>query len=215
MAGTPFPGTNADILDEKGKPVKKGHTGYLVFRPPFPPGLLRGVWRNPKKYRDTYWSEYGPKVYYTSDGAKWVGKGLIRVTGRVDDVMKGAGHRLSSAEVEDSIICHPDVIVSAVVPKPDEIRGQVPVAFVVLSPGVKAGPEVEASIVKEVRTDIGPTAKPHQIYFVKALPKTRSGKIMRRFLKSMLVNEKLGDASTLQNPEIVGYLKKVVGYKRK
>ncbi len=215
VAGRPFPGTRAEILDEKGKPVKKGRTGYLVFKPPFPPGLLRGVWKNPKKYRDTYWREYGPKVYYTSDGAKWFDKHNIRVTGRVDDVMKVAGHRLSSAEIEDAITSHPEVIVSAVVPKPDEIRGQVPVAFVVLRPGVKPSPEVEASIVKQVRKEIGPTAKPHQVFFVKGLPKTRSGKIMRRFLKSMLVNEKLGDASTLQNPEIVGYLKKVVGYKRK
>jgi acetyl-CoA synthetase len=215
VAGRPFPGTNADILDDRGKKVKKGETGYLVFRPPFPPGLLRGVWKNPKKYKDTYWSEYGKKVYYTSDGAKWVSKGLIRVTGRVDDVMKVAGHRLSSAEVEDAITSHPDVIVSAVVPKPDEIRGQVPVAFIVLKPGVKPGPVVEASLVKQVRKEIGPTGKPHQIYFVKALPKTRSGKIMRRFLRSMLVNEKLGDASTLQNPDVVPYLKKLVGYKRK
>ncbi len=215
VAGRPFPGTVADILDDKGKPVKKGETGYLVFRPPFPPGLLRGVWKNPKKYRDTYWSEYGPKVYYTSDGAKWYDKHNIRVTGRVDDVMKVAGHRLSSAEVEDAITSHPEVIVSAVVPKPDEIRGQVPVAFIVLRPEVKPSPEVEASIVKQVKKEIGPTAKPHQIFFVKGLPKTRSGKIMRRFLRSILVNEKLGDASTLQNPEIVPYLKKLVGYRGK
>ena len=104
---------------------------------------------------------------------------------------------------------------TAVVPKPDEIRGQVPVAFIVLKPGVKASPKVQDSIVKQVRKQIGPTAKPHQIYFVKGLPKTRSGKIMRRFLRSMLVNEKLGDATTLQNPEIVPYLKKLVGYRKK
>jgi acetyl-CoA synthetase len=215
VAGRPFPGTRAEILDDQGKKVKKGETGYLVFKSPFPPGLLRGVWKNPKKYRDTYWGEYGIKTYYTSDGAKWYDKNNIRVTGRVDDVMKVAGHRLSSAEVEDAITSHPDVIESAVVPKPDEIRGQVPVAFVVLRPGEKAGPKIEAEIVNQVKKAIGPTAKPHQIYFVKGLPKTRSGKIMRRFLRSMLVNEKLGDASTLQNPAIVSYLKKVVGYRRK
>jgi len=215
VAGRPFPGTRAEILDDRGKKVKKGETGYLVFKSPFPPGLLRGVWRNPKKYRDTYWSEYGIKTYYTSDGAKWHDRYNIRVTGRVDDVMKVAGHRLSSAEVEDAITSHPEVIVSAVVPKPDEIRGQVPVAFVVLRPGVKPSPKTEAHLIKQVRSAIGPTAKPHQIYFVKGLPKTRSGKIMRRFLRSMLVNEKLGDATTLQNPGIVGYLKKVVGYRKK
>jgi len=213
VAGRPFPGTRAEILNRVGKPVKKGETGYLVFKPPFPPGLLRGVWKNPKKYRDTYWSEYGSKVYFTADGAKWHSKGVIRVTGRVDDVMKVAGHRLSSAEIEDALTSHPMVIESAVVPKPDEIRGQVPVAFIILRQGVKPSPKLEAELVKQVRKVIGPTATPHQVIFVKGLPKTRSGKIMRRFLRSMLVNEKLGDASTLQNPEIVDYLKKVVGYK--
>ncbi|MBN2067347.1 MAG: acetate--CoA ligase, partial [Candidatus Diapherotrites archaeon] len=215
VAGRPFPGTKAEILDDRGKRVKKGETGYLVFKSPFPPGLLRGVWRNPKKYKDTYWSEYGIKAYYTSDGARWFDRQNIRVTGRVDDVMKVAGHRLSSAEVEDALSSHPDVIVSAVVPKPDDVKGQVPIAFVCLKPGVKASGEEEALLVKQVRNVIGPTASPHKIYFVKDLPKTRSGKIMRRFLRSMLVNEKLGDATTLQNPEIVGYLKNVVGYKEK
>jgi acetyl-CoA synthetase len=215
VAGRPFPGTRAEILDDRGKKVKRHETGYLVFKSPFPPGLLRGVWKNPKKYRETYWSEYGPKTYYTSDGAKWYGKNLIRVTGRVDDVMKVAGHRLSSAEVEDALTSHPLVIESAVVPMPDEIRGQVPIAFVVLKQGQKPGPKVQDALVKQVRSSIGPTAKPQKIYFVKELPKTRSGKIMRRFLRSMLVNEKLGDATTLKNPEVVDYLKKVVGYRKK
>jgi len=213
VAGRPFPGATADILDDRGKPVNKGETGYLVFRPPFPPGLLRGVWKNPKKYRETYWTEYGIRTYFTSDGAKWFDKENIRVTGRVDDVMKVAGHRLSSAEVEDAITSHPNVIESAVVPKPDEIRGQVPVAFAVLRPNTKPTKQIEDDIIKQVIKVIGPTAKPHQIFFVKGLPKTRSGKIMRRFLRGMLVNEKLGDATTLQNPDIVGYLKKVVGYR--
>jgi len=198
-----------------GKPVGKDETGYLVFKPPFAPGLLRGLWNNEKKYIDTYWSEYGKETYFTSDGAKWHDKNNIRITGRVDDVMKVAGHRLSSAEVEDAITSHIDVVESAVVPKPDEIRGQVPVAFIVLKSGIEANDEMKKVLVGHVRKEIGPTAKPHQILFVKGLPKTRSGKIMRRFLRSMLVNEKLGDATTLQNPEIVDYLKEVVGYKEK
>jgi acetyl-CoA synthetase len=213
VAGRPFPGTRADILDEQGKRVKKGETGYLVFKSPFPPGLLRGVWNNPKKYKETYWSEYGNRIYFTADGAKWFDRHNIRVTGRVDDVMKVAGHRLSSAEVEDAITSHPMVIECAVVPKPDPIRGQVPVAFAVLKPGARASKGLEELIVKQVRRGIGPTAKPHRIFFVRGLPKTRSGKIMRRFLRAMLVNEKLGDATTLQNPQIVDYLKKVVGYR--
>ncbi len=215
VAGRVFPGGTAEILDDMGKPVKKGETGYLVFKPPFVPGLLRGLWNNEKKYIDTYWSEYDNETYFTADGAKWFDEKNIRVTGRVDDVMKVAGHRLSSAEIEDAITSHPNVIESAVVPMPDEIRGSVPVAFVVLKPGVKPSAEEEKSVVGIVRKEIGPTAKPHKIYFVKGLPKTRSGKIMRRFLRSMLVNEKLGDATTLQNPEIVDYLKEVVGYKKK
>jgi len=215
VAGRVFPGGTAEILDDMGKPVKKGETGYLVFKPPFVPGLLRGLWNNEKKYIDTYWNEYGNETYFTADGAKWYDKENIRITGRVDDVMKVAGHRLSSAEIEDSITSHHNVIESAVVPMPDEIRGSVPIAFVVLKPGVEPSVEEEKSVVAIVKKEIGPTAKPHKIYFVNGLPKTRSGKIMRRFLRSMLVNEKLGDATTLQNPEIVDYLKEVVGYRKK
>jgi len=215
VAGRVFPGSKAEILDDRGKPVGEGDSGFLVFKSPFPPGFLRGIWNNEEKYVETYWSEYGKETYFTSDGARWHDDKNIRVTGRVDDVMKVAGHRLSSAEVEDAITSHPDVVESAVVPKPDEIRGQVPVAFVVLEKNVKPSPEVEKSIIAAVVKAIGPTAKPHQFFFVDGLPKTRSGKIMRRFMRSMLINEKLGDATTLQNPEIVDHLKKVVGYKEK
>lgn len=215
VAGRIFPGTNADIFDDRGKPVGKGESGFLVLQSPFSPGLLRGIWKNEEKYVETYWSEYGNKNYFTSDGAKWFDKENIRVTGRVDDVMKVAGHRLSSAEVEDAITSHGAVVESAVVPMPDEIKGQVPVVFAILKPSAKAGPETEQSIVQHIAKQIGPTAKPAKIFFVDALPKTRSGKIMRRFLRGMLAGEKLGDATTLQNPEAIDYLKKVVGYKEK
>jgi len=213
VAGRPFPGTNVAILDDKGKPVRKGETGQLVLLSPFPPGLLRDVWKNPAKYKDTYWTEYGIKTYVSSDGAKWLDKENIRLTGRIDDVMKVAGHRLSSAEVEDAVDSHPDIVESAVVPKPDEIKGQVPVVFAVPKKGVQPSKELEESIVKQIRTHIGPTATPEKIIFVEELPKTRSGKIMRRFLKSILVNEKLGDTTTLQNPEVMEEIKKIVGYK--
>ncbi|MCX6798912.1 MAG: acetate--CoA ligase [Candidatus Diapherotrites archaeon] len=213
VAGRVFPGAKADIFDDRGKPVEAEDTGFLVFKPPFPPGLLRGIWNNDEKYVETYWSEYGKNIYFTSDGAKWFDKENIRVTGRVDDVMKVAGHRLSSAEVEDAITLHSDVVESAVVPMPDEIKGQVPVVFAVLKPHAKACPECEQSIIQHVGKQIGPTARPAKVYFVDALPKTRSGKIMRRFLRGMLANEKLGDATTLQNPEVVEHLKQIVGYK--
>lgn len=213
VGGRLFPGTSAAIFDESGKPVKDGVNGYLVLLPPFPPGLLRGVWNNEEKYAETYWHEYGEKVYFTADGARWFDRQNIRLTGRVDDVMKVAGHRLSSAEVEDAIISHKSVVEAAVVPKPDELKGQVPVAFVMLHHGVVPSEDLKKSIVDQVKKRIGPTAKPQEIFFVENLPKTRSGKIMRRFLKGMLVNEKLGDATTLQNPDSIEYLKKVVGYK--
>ncbi|MDP2973505.1 MAG: acetate--CoA ligase [Candidatus Diapherotrites archaeon] len=212
VAGRVFPGANADIVDDRGKPVGKDESGYLVFKPPFPPGLLRGVWKNGEKYIEAYWSEYGNKNYFTSDGAKWFDKENIRVTGRTDDVMKVAGHRLSSAEVEDAITSMPEIAESAVVPKPDQIKGQVPIVFAVPDKGQQPSKELEAAIVSQVRKLIGPTATPGQIIFVEELPKTRSGKIMRRFLKSMLVNEKLGDTTTLQNPEVIEKIKKIVGY---
>ena len=215
VGGRPFPGTAADIFGESGKPVKKGQNGYLVLLPPFPPGLLRGVWNNEEKYVETYWHDFGNRVYFTADGAKWFDRRNIRLTGRVDDVMKVAGHRLSSAEVEDALISHPGIIEAAVVPRPDELKGQVPVAFVILKHGFSPSDELKKGVIEQVKKRIGPTAKPSEVFFVDALPKTRSGKMMRRFLKSMLVNEKLGDSTTLQNPESIEYLKKVVGYKEK
>jgi len=214
VAGRSFPGTNFVILDESGKEVKKNEGGYLVQKPPFAPGLLRGVWGNPERYEKTYFSEYGNKLYFTSDGAKYFDKNNIRVTGRVDDTMKVAGHRLTTGELEDAIATYEHVSECAVVPEPDKIRGQVPIAFVVLK-GVEESEKITEDIMKQVVDGIGPTAKPKQIIFVDELPKTRSGKIMRRILKKLIINEPIGNTMTLQNPESIVDLKKKTNYKEK
>jgi len=211
IAGKNFPGTKHIIVDDKGKEVKKGNSGFLVQVSPFAPGMLHGVYKNPKKYIETYWKRF-KKYYDTSDGA-YVKNGLIRVTGRTDDVMKVAGHRLSTAEVENAISSNVKVRECAVVPIPDKIKGQVPVAFIVLK---KGGGDVtlEKEIVSHVDKKIGPTARPSKIYFVEDLPKTRSGKIMRRILKALLVGEEPKGLMTLLNPKVVEVIKKLISEKK-
>jgi acetyl-CoA synthetase len=213
VAGRSFPGTIHDILDETGQPVKIGEGGYLVQKSPFAPGMLRGVYKDPKRYREQYWSVYGDKIYYTSDGAIWWDEmGNIRLTGRVDDVMKVAGHRLSTAEVENALTQHASVAECAVVAAPHDVKGEVPVAFVVLKQGVTPSEELENELIQQVVKVIGPTAKPAKIVLTDALPKTRSGKIMRRILKALVKGETVGDVTTLMNPETVEDLKQKIGY---
>ncbi|MFH1585904.1 MAG: acetate--CoA ligase [archaeon] len=206
VAGKSFPGTRHAIVDDKGKQVPKGKPGFLVQLSPFAPGMLHGVYKNHKKYVKTYW-RFKDK-YDTSDGAYMKG-GLIRVTGRTDDVMKVAGHRLATAEVEDAINRHNKVNESAVVPFPNEIKGEVPIAFVVLERG-KPDEKLEKHIKGFVDKTIGPTARPAKIFFVEALPKTRSGKIMRRILKSLLKKEEPQGLTTLVNPDCVKNIKFLV-----
>jgi len=215
VAGRSFPGATHDILDETGKPLGIGEGGYLVQKSPFAPGMLRGVYKDPERYKTQYWSTYGEKIYYTSDGAiKWDEIGNIRLTGRVDDVMKVAGHRLSTAEVENALTQHTSVAECAVVAAPHDVKGEVPVAFVVLKQGFTSSPELENSLVQQVVKTIGPTAKPAKIIITDALPKTRSGKIMRRILKALVKGEIVGDVMTLMNPETVEDLKRKVGYSK-
>jgi len=173
---------------------------------PFAPGMLHGVYKNHKKYVDTYWRF--KKFYDTSDGA-YLKNGLIRVTGRTDDVMKVAGHRLATAELENAINESKKVNECAVVPIPHEIKGEVPIAFVVLR-HAKPSEQLEKEIKKQVDKKIGPTARPAKIYFVDDLPKTRSGKIMRRILKSILKKEEPKGLMTLVNPEAVEKIKDIV-----
>ncbi|MBC7221869.1 acetate--CoA ligase [Candidatus Bipolaricaulota bacterium] len=213
VAGRPFPGIRAKIVDAGGAPVKPGEGGYLVLEPPFPPALTRGLYGDPEKFKATYFGEFGPKLYFTKDGARMDEMGNIRITGRVDDVMNVAGHRLATAEVEDALSQHPLVSEVAVVSRPDEVKGEVPVAFVLLKAGAQPSEELKKELIKTVDKYIGPTARPAEIYFAEDVPKTRSGKIMRRILKALVRGEPIGDITTLRNPECVEELKKIVGYK--
>ncbi|MFH1610094.1 MAG: acetate--CoA ligase [Candidatus Bipolaricaulota bacterium] len=213
VAGRVFPGIRTKIVDAGGTAVKTGDGGYLVMESPFPPALLRGLYGDPEKYKGTYFADFGPKFYFTRDGARMDEMGNIRVTGRVDDVMNVAGHRLATAEVEDALSQHQLVSEVAVVSKPDEVKGEVRVAFVLLKKGVQASEDLKKELVKTVDKHIGPTARPSAIYFSEDVPKTRSGKIMRRVLKALVRGEPLGDITTLRNPECVEALKASVGYK--
>jgi len=214
VAGRPFPGTRFAVLTEDGKPTKIGEGGYLVQLSPFAPGMFRTIYKDPERFKKQYWSVYGEKIYYTSDGAIiWDELGNIRLTGRVDDVMKVAGHRLSTAEVENAITQHPAVVECAVVAAPHEIKGEVPVAFVTLKHEYKPSPELENELKEQVVKVIGPTARPYRVIFADDLPKTRSGKIMRRILKAIIRNQPIGDVTTLMNPGAVQALKEKVGYK--
>jgi acetyl-CoA synthetase len=187
FTGLPFPGLMFDILDDNGKRVKTNEQGNLVLLPPFAPGLLRGVYKNPKRYLKTYYTDYGKEIYFTSDAAIRDKHGLIRIVGRMDDVLKVAGHRFTTGELEDSVSHIPYISEGAVVGIPDEIKGQVPIIFVVL-----------------------PIISVKQVYIVNDLPKTRSGKIMRRILRKLFTGEELGDLSTLANQESVKQIKSVI-----
>ena len=214
IAGRPFPGTTFDILTEEGKSTNIGEGGFLVQKSPFAPGMLRTVYKSPERFESTYFGIYGKKIYYTGDGAYTHDElGNIRVTGRVDDIMKVAGHRLSTAEVENAITQHPAVVECAVVAAPHDIKGEVPVAFVSMKPGYKSSNELETELKKQVTNEIGPTARPDKIILVEDLPKTRSGKIMRRILKALTKGEPIGDITTLMNPESVQTLSLKLGHK--
>jgi acetyl-CoA synthetase len=214
VAGRSFPGTKHILLDDAGSEVEKGRGGFLAQVPPFAPGMLRGVYKNKQKFVETYWTRF-PGYYDTSDGALQREFDTIRVTGRVDDTMKVAGHRLSTAELENAINEHDLVRESAIVPKPHDIKGEVPIAFVMLKDISKASEGLKLEIVKQVDQTIGPTARPAEIYFVDDVPKTRSGKIMRRILRGLVTNDSdLGNVTTLMNPECVENLKEVVGYSK-
>ncbi|MBU3924254.1 MAG: acetate--CoA ligase [Nanoarchaeota archaeon] len=210
ISGKSFPGTEHVIVNEKGNPVKKGESGFLAQKSPFAPGMLHGVHNNHKKYVDTYWKKF-KTMYDTSDGAH-IENNLIRITGRTDDVMKVAGHRLATAEVENAIHDNKKVGDCAVVPMPDKMKGQVPIAFVVLKKS-KPSEKLEKKLIKYVDKKIGPTARPKKIFFVDDLPKTRSGKIMRRILRALLINEKPEGLSTLINPDSVEKIKTIINQK--
>ncbi len=201
-ATLPFPGIEADIVDEAGKTVGLGGGGYLVLRHPWP-AIARTIWGDPDRYVQTYFSQHGPEVYVAGDGARRDEDGYFWLLGRIDDVMNIAGHRLSTFEIESALVDDEKVAEAAVVSRPDEIKGEGIVAFVTLKSGYEGDDAMLAELREHVSKMIGPIAKPDDIIFTPDLPKTRSGKIMRRLLRDVARGNKLGDVTTLANAEIV------------
>jgi acetyl-CoA synthetase len=199
----PIPGISAKVVDDKGIEVENGHGGYLILDQPWP-SMLRGIWGETERYKETYWSRF-PGIYFAGDGAKLDDDGAIWLMGRVDDVMNVSGHRISTTEVESALVSHEAIAEAAVVGAADALTGQAIVAFVILRGGV-AHADGEA-LIKELRDhvakEIGAIAKPRQIMVVNELPKTRSGKIMRRLLKDVAENRAVGDATTLADPNVM------------
>jgi len=200
----PFPGVIPTILKEDGSEADINEGGYLVIKKPWP-AMERTVWKNPKRFRETYFSKF-PGMYLTGDGAKVDEDGDYWIMGRLDDVVNISGHRIGTAEVESAIVSHKSVAESAIVPMPHEIKGQGLYAFVTLNKGVKKSDKLEDELKKHVAKEIGPIAKPDKIQFADALPKTRSGKIMRRILKSIVEGVEIGDTTTLADPSVVDKL---------
>ncbi|SEP24735.1 acetate--CoA ligase [Trujillonella endophytica] len=206
-AQTPFPGISAKVVDDEGKELGDDSTGLLVLTAPWP-SMLRTIWGDDDRYVDTYWSRFGPQVYFAGDGAKKDADGDIWLLGRVDDVMNVSGHRISTTEVESSLVGHPAVAEAAVVGASDPTTGQGIVAFVILrESGTDSGDELVQALRTHVGHDIGPIAKPRQIMVVQELPKTRSGKIMRRLLRDVAENRELGDVTTLTDSSVMNLIK--------
>ena len=205
----PIPGTSIDIVDEFGTEVSPNTKGYLVIKNPWP-GMLLTLWGDDEKYKTVYWSKY-PNCYYPGDYALKDDDGYLWLLGRADDVLKIAGHRIGTAELESCIVSDNNVAESAVCGIPDEIKGEVIIAFVVLKNGITTDKIIlEKNLYTKIRNDIGAIATPKQIYFVSKLPKTRSGKIMRRLLKSIGSGDTIGDTSTLDDVSVVVEIQKIV-----
>jgi acetyl-CoA synthetase len=203
----PFPGISAKVVDDEGNELTNDSTGLLVLTEPWP-SMLRTIWGDDDRYVDTYWSRFGKNVYFAGDGAKKDADGNIWLLGRVDDVMNVSGHRISTTEVESSLVGHPAVAEAAVVGASDPTTGQGIVAFVILrESGTDSGDELVQTLRNHVGKDIGPIAKPRQIMVVQELPKTRSGKIMRRLLRDIAENRELGDVTTLTDSSVMSLIK--------
>lgn len=204
-AQVPLPGIAVDVVDELGESVPNGHGGFLVIREPWP-AMLRGIWGDPERFKETYWSRF-ETMYFAGDGAKKDEDGDLWLLGRVDDVMNISGHRLSTAEIESALVSHPAVAEAAVVGAADETTGQAVVAFVILrADAVDSGDAIVQELRNHVGKEIGPIAKPKTILVVPELPKTRSGKIMRRLLKDVAEGREVGDATTLADNTVMAQI---------
>jgi acetyl-CoA synthetase len=197
-ATKPLPGIIADVVTREGQSVPAGSGGFLVIKRPWP-SMLRTIYGDPERFKEQYWSQI-PGMYFAGDGARVDQDGYFWLLGRVDDVLNVAGHRLSTMEIESALVANPMVAEAAVVGRPDEIKGQAVSAFVTLKAGQKAGEDAKNQLRQWVAKEIGPIAKPDDIRFTDALPKTRSGKIMRRLLREIATNgEVKGDTTTLED----------------
>ena len=217
-AGPPLPGVSADIVDVRGSPVGAGEAGYLVVNKPWP-GMLRTLYNNDDRFINEYWREYSQVdsddsadwVYFPEDGAKLDADGYFTVLGRVDDVLNVSGHRLGTMEIESAIVGVEGVAEAAVVGGDHEIKGEAVYAYVITEDGYAEGDELRQRVIDGVEDAIGPIARPETVVFTPELPKTRSGKIMRRLLENIANDDELGDTSTLRNPEIVEDIQTAAG----
>ena len=202
----PYPGVYAEVVDETGKVATTNHGGYLVMTKPWP-AMLMTIYKDPERYKATYWSQIKGK-YFTGDGCRLDADGFFWLMGRIDDVINLAGHRIGTMEVESALVSHPKVAEAAVVGKPDQLKGQVLVAYVVLKGNEVRSEELKAELKRHVRQEIGPIAAPEAIYITDKLPKTRSGKIMRRVIRALVSGQEIGDTTTLEDPGAVEEVRK-------
>jgi acetyl-CoA synthetase len=201
----PLPGIEAELVDDTGKPVERGG-GYLTLTRPWP-SMLRGIWGDPDRYRDTYWSRFDGR-YFAGDGAKLDEEGYLWLLGRVDDVMNVSGHRISTTEVESALVDHPAVAEAAVVGATDPVTGQAIMAYVIPRGGNDPTAELGEEVRQHVAKKLGAIARPKTLIFTDELPKTRSGKIMRRLLRDVAEGRSLGDTTTLADPGVVEEIRK-------
>ncbi len=205
-ASFPLPGVDAAVVDPDGNELPPLQTGQLIIKGPWP-GMLLDIYGDPERYREAYWSRF-PGSYYSGDFAMRDEDGYFWLLGRADEVLKVAGHRIGTAEIEDAAVSHPAVAEAAVAGKPDAVKGEAMVLFATLRAGVAPSPDLREELVQSLRRTIGPIAVPDEIYFVGSLPKTRSGKIMRRLLKAVASGQSLGDTTTLEDEASLDELKK-------
>jgi acetyl-CoA synthetase len=203
----PFFGVDPAVVDEQGREVPANQGGYLVIRRPWP-SMLRGIWGDDARYVETYWSRFGGRYYFTGDGARCDQDGYFWIMGRVDDVLNVSGHRLSTMEVESALVSHEAVVEAAVVGRPDELTGEALCAFVTIGPGQKASEELKRVLQEHVSKEIGKLARPADVRFAEALPKTRSGKIMRRLLRDIAAGREVRqDTTTLEDFSVLARLR--------